>query len=69
MATVTTPAFETVAELIEQLGVPPERILVHPAPGQATEKDLLKSRRICELIDGVLVEVAMGGTNPDWQRH
>ena len=60
MATVTTMAPETVADLIEQLGVPPERILLRPTPGNATEKDLLKSRRKCELIDGVLVEKALG---------
>jgi Uma2 family endonuclease len=49
-----------VADLLEQLHVPPERILMRPPPGRATEKDLLKSPRLCELIDGVLVEKAMG---------
>ncbi len=60
MATVTTPPIETVAELLEKLHVPPEPILLEPPPGKAKEKDLLKSRRLCELIDGVLVEKAMG---------
>ena len=60
MATATSTEPETVADLLEQLQVPPERILLRPPPGEATEKDLLKSRRMCELIDGVLVEKAMG---------
>jgi Uma2 family endonuclease len=60
MATATSTELETVADLLEQLHVPPERILLRPPPGEATEKDLLKSRRLCELIDGVLVEKAMG---------
>jgi Uma2 family endonuclease len=60
MASLTTPALETMADLLEQLHVPPERILLRPPPGEATEKDLLKTPRLCELIDGVLVEKAMG---------
>ncbi len=60
MATVTTPPIETMADLLEQLHIPPERILLRPPPGEATEGDLLKSKRLCELIDGVLVEKAMG---------
>jgi Uma2 family endonuclease len=65
MATATaTP--ETFAELLEQLGdVPPERIRLRPYPGTATERDVLKMhalprKRLYELIDGVLVEKAMG---------
>jgi Uma2 family endonuclease len=60
MATVTSTELETVADLLEQLHVPPERILLRPAPGEATEQDLIKNSRLCELIDGVLVEKAMG---------
>ena len=60
MATVTTPTFETAADLLEHLDVPPERILLRPPPGEATEADLSKTHRLCELIDGVLVEKAMG---------
>jgi Uma2 family endonuclease len=57
--------FITAAEMQEQLGgIPLERIRMVPAPGQATEKDLLRlldsDNRICELIDGVLVEKTMG---------
>jgi Uma2 family endonuclease len=57
---------ETVAELVHRLGdIPLRRILMRPLPGTATEKDVLKAleaprKRICELIDGVLVEKAMG---------
>jgi Uma2 family endonuclease len=57
---------ETLADLITQLGdIPPHRILLHPQPGTATEDDVLRleaaaNKRLCELIDGVLVEKAMG---------
>lgn len=56
------PVMNTFAELHERLGfVPLERIRLHPAPGTATEADLLEIRKpLCELIDGVLVEKAMG---------
>ncbi len=55
----------TVADLWEQLGrVPLERIRLIPSPGTATEQDLLDlmdhADRICELIDGVLVEKTVG---------
>jgi Uma2 family endonuclease len=60
MATITTAPIETVADLLEQLHIPPERILLRPPPGEATETDAVQSRRLCELIDGVLVEKAMG---------
>jgi Uma2 family endonuclease len=60
MATVTT-----LADLIEELGgISPHRILLHPAPGTATEqhvRELLERRApLCELVGGVLVEKAMG---------
>ncbi len=50
------------AELHKRLGeVPLERIRVIPPLGTATEDDLVKAKGpICELIDGVLVEKAMG---------
>jgi Uma2 family endonuclease len=56
---------ETVAELLAQLGgIPPERVRMHPAPGTATEQDAeeaeARTGTICELIDRVLVEKAMG---------
>jgi Uma2 family endonuclease len=44
--------------------IPAERILLDPAPGTATEDDVLRinecKERLCELVDGVLVEKAMG---------
>jgi Uma2 family endonuclease len=66
--TVLAPApaaFRTVAELLDQLGgVPPERVLMQPSPGDATEQDVIRLRdhekRLCELVDGVLVEKAPG---------
>jgi Uma2 family endonuclease len=57
---------ETVADLLEHLGdIPPDRICIQPPLGTATESDVLVAlesprKRICELIDGVLVEKAMG---------
>jgi Uma2 family endonuclease len=54
----------TVARLSRYFGVPPERLLLHPRPGMATEDDLIyvneHGDRLCELVDGVLVEKAMG---------
>jgi Uma2 family endonuclease len=55
----------TVAELMKKLGgIPLERVLLDPPPGKATEKDVLeverRTGRICELVDGVLVEKTMG---------
>ena len=57
---------ETVADLVERLGdIPLVRIRLKPPLGTATEADVLAAmgeprKRICELIDGVLVEKAMG---------
>jgi Uma2 family endonuclease len=57
---------ETVADLLQRLGeIGPDRVCVWPPPGTATEADVLAAleaprKRICELIDGVLVEKAMG---------
>ena len=55
----------TLADVVEHLGgLPLERIRAFPPPGTATEQDVLESKsrfnRICELIDGVLVEKTMG---------
>jgi Uma2 family endonuclease len=56
---------ETLADLVEQLGgIPLERIRLRPLPGTATERDVIeverRENRLCELVDGVLVEKAMG---------
>lgn len=62
------PAFDwaqgTIADLHARLGgIPLERIRLHPPPGKATEEDVLEAEarwgRVCELVDGVLVEKAM----------
>jgi Uma2 family endonuclease len=67
MATLITapPVIETIADLLNRLGgVPPERIRMQPAPGTATEADVLLrpngEKRLFELVDGVLVEKPMG---------
>lgn len=62
----TTPFVpQNVAELVAHVGnVPGNRIRLSPTPGSATEADLLraceKEKRLCELVDGTLVEKAMG---------
>jgi Uma2 family endonuclease len=63
--TSTPTAVETVADLLESLGdIPPGRVRMHPFPGTATEDDVLavhaREKRLCELVDGVLVEKPMG---------
>jgi len=59
-----TPETFSFLELQEQLGgVPAHRVLMRPPPGTATEDVVLRMMaqdRICELIDGTLVEKAMG---------
>ena len=60
--------FPTIADVQERLGhIPESRILSFPAPGTATVQDLLDGSitgdRLCELVDGILVEKAMG-----WQQ-
>src|SRR2546425_174855 len=57
--------FENAAEWLRALGgVPLERIVFDPWPGTATEADLLlfveRDKRLCELIDGTLVEKPVG---------
>lgn len=64
MSTVADPQSaappKTLAELVERLGnIPLERIRMQPPPGTATEDDVVKTK-LCELIDGVIVEKAMG---------
>jgi Uma2 family endonuclease len=68
MATVLTPDApeENFAELLDRLGnVSLERIRLRPPPGTATEADVLAAmeaprKRLCELIEGVLVEKVTG---------
>ena len=58
---------ENVAELLRRLGrIPASRVRLEPPPGTATERDLVRYNEsklktaICELVDGTLVEKAMG---------
>jgi Uma2 family endonuclease len=56
---------ETIGDLLERLGgISPQRIRFKPAPGTATEDDVIaveaRENRLCELVDGVLVEKPMG---------
>ena len=65
MTTKTVEPIERMSELLESLGsISPERVLLRPMPGTATEEDLLsyvaRTGRLCELVDGVLVEKPMG---------
>jgi len=61
-----TPATEwTVADLQRRFGpIPFSRIRQNPAPGTATEDDVLwlndHEDRLCELVDGILVEKTVG---------
>jgi Uma2 family endonuclease len=65
LTTLAPVTIETVADLLESLGdIPPERIRMRPPPGSATEDDVLavhaSEKRLCELVDGVLVEKPTG---------
>jgi Uma2 family endonuclease len=58
-------SYATAAEWWDALGnVPLERIVFNPPPGTATEADVVRlddhEDRLCELIDGTLVEKTMG---------
>jgi Uma2 family endonuclease len=64
MLTQPNPTW-TIQQLRKHFGmIPADRILLDPAPGTATEKDVTfmddHRNRLCELVDGVLVEKAMG---------
>jgi Uma2 family endonuclease len=59
------PLVKNLAHLHKRLGgIPLERIWPRPAPGTATEKDVIEAEerenRLCELVDGTLVEKATG---------
>ena len=64
-ATSSRISFENVAELLEDLGgISPMRVRLRPPPGRAREKDVIalhdRENRLFELVDGTLVEKAMG---------
>jgi Uma2 family endonuclease len=61
----TLPATWSIADFLEHFdAIPASRIRLLPAPGTATEQDVVRIRaredRLYELVDGVLVEKAMG---------
>ena len=56
---------KTLQEVLDSLGnVPLVRIIADPPPGTATERDVAEieahDHRLCELVDGTLVEKAVG---------
>lgn len=62
---IATDAILTIKDLLDRLGgIPPERVRFRPLPGTATEQDVLdvdaREDRLCELVDGILVEKTMG---------
>jgi Uma2 family endonuclease len=62
---VSSPDISTIADLLDRLGgVPAERVRFYPLPGTATVNDVMeihdREKRLCELVDGVLVEKAVG---------
>jgi Uma2 family endonuclease len=66
MATVTESSADwTAVRLAERFGpIPLYRIRTTPRPGEATEEDVIeihdREDRLCELVDGILVEKAIG---------
>jgi Uma2 family endonuclease len=66
MATMTEPKLEwNVGDLYRRFGpMPIGRIRLNPPPGSATEEDVVtirdREKRLYELVDGILVEKAMG---------
>jgi Uma2 family endonuclease len=60
----TRTAWHSLADILLSLGdIPADRIRWQPIPGTATEADCLhvgETERLCELVDGTLVEKAMG---------
>lgn len=61
----TAPRIETLADLLDRLGgVSPRRIRFHPSPGTARVQDVIdvadREGKLCELVEGVLLEKVMG---------
>lgn len=61
----SSPSLPTLGDLLDRLGgVPAERVRYYPLPGTAVEQDVIdieaREDRLCELIDGVLVEKPLG---------
>jgi Uma2 family endonuclease len=65
MTSLAPLTIETIGDLLDRLGgISPQRVRFKPAPGTATEQDVIsveaRENRLCELVDGVLVEKPMG---------
>jgi Uma2 family endonuclease len=65
IAITAPPGIRNLADLLERLGnVPLDRIRFQPLPGTATVEDVVRAEerenRLCELVDGVLVEKTIG---------
>jgi Uma2 family endonuclease len=65
MSIAVEPAVWTAVDLAERFGpIPIDRIVTNPPPGQATEDEAVdfadRKVRLCELVDGILVEKVMG---------
>ncbi len=65
MTTVTTSVERilTLGDLLDRLGgISPDRVRMTPPPARATERDVsqieVRENRLCELVDGTLVEKA-----------
>ena len=63
-ATELSTAVWTAVDLVERLGpIPLDRVRTTPPPGSATERDVIEihdhENRLCELLDGTLVEKTM----------
>ena len=56
------PPVKSIADLLHRLGdIPADRVRFNPVPGTATKDDLLRPENEgCELVDGTLVEKAVG---------
>ncbi|HZL35738.1 MAG TPA: Uma2 family endonuclease [Tepidisphaeraceae bacterium] len=60
-----SPDIPLLADLLDRLGgISADRVRYYPLPGTATEADVIaiekRENRLCELVDGVLVEKPMG---------
>jgi Uma2 family endonuclease len=63
-------SIRSLADLLQRLGeIPLDRIRFHPAPGTATVQDVIdvqsREGRLCELVEGVLLEKAVGYTESE----
>ena len=60
-----SPPIKTLADLLNRLGgIPLDRIRIRPSPGTATVQDVIdiqqQEGKLCELVEGVLLEKVMG---------